>query len=179
MGGDAERREGRWLASAPRLVGPLSELLEHAFKLGCQSPVLLGFDFPTGLPRAYAKQTGFEDFLQALAAFGTGEWSASFNVADEVGQVSVRRPFYPRVSSKGVSRASLVQGLGVRSFDKLLRQCELKTCLLVSSITKGAVSALSAGASAGVTSPVQIDRLHHDRTVLFPLRVGDLPPRHA
>src|SRR5690606_5553100 len=36
-------------------------------------------------------------------------------------------PFYPRVSRKGASRAALVPGLGVRSFQDLLRACERRT----------------------------------------------------
>ena len=42
-------------------------------------------------------------------------------------EIAITRPFYPRSSSKGVTRAELVAGLGVSSFDDLLRICERRT----------------------------------------------------
>lgn len=88
---------------------------------------MAGFDFPIGIPSAYGSTTGLADFREALSRFGEDEWANFFDVADQPHEISPRRPFYPRGSQKGVSRASLVSGLGVPSYGDLLRVCERKT----------------------------------------------------
>ena len=102
-------------------------MLDAAFADCDREKVLLGFDFPIGLPHAYGTQTGLTGFSEALASAGHGAWSDFFEVADEPSQVSLARPFYPRTSRKGVSRATLVKGLSVPSFEDLLRVCERRT----------------------------------------------------
>lgn len=58
---------------------------------------------------------------------GGGRWSEFFAVARQPAEIAITRPFYPLSSTKGVSRAELVAGLGVGSFDDLLRVCERRT----------------------------------------------------
>ncbi len=89
--------------------------------------MLLGFDFPIGVPAAYGARTGCAKFREFLAVLGDGAWSRFFDVAAAPSEVSIGRPFYPAASKKGVSRAELATGLGMHSFDDLLRVCERRT----------------------------------------------------
>jgi hypothetical protein len=124
----AERRTARWTVSGPELVGPAGALLERAFAAAAEGQrLLVGFDFPIGVPAAYGALTKLESFRHLLHKLGGGEWSQFFEVAKSPSDIRISRPFYPLVSKKGVSRAELVAGLGVRSFDDLLRVCERRT----------------------------------------------------
>jgi hypothetical protein len=90
---------------------------------------LLGFDFPLGLPLAFAERAGIRSFPEALAAFGTGPWSRVFEVAAEPAEISLHRPFYPRSCPvRGLrSRRELVGALGMASANELLRRCDAAT----------------------------------------------------
>lgn len=123
----ALRREGCWAVAAPTPVGPVQSYLDRAFEASDRTRTLLGFDFPIGLPAAYGEKTGLPNFREALPLFGQGDWSTFFHVSDLPDEISLRRPFYPRASQKGVSRSTLVAALGVTSFDDLLRVCERRT----------------------------------------------------
>jgi len=96
--------DGRYRALAPRPVGPEGPVLE---RLGVapdapRSGVVLGFDFPIGLPRAYARRVGIADFRTTLGGFGRGEWAAFYSVAKTAAEIGLYRPFYPlRPGSKG------------------------------------------------------------------------------
>ena len=70
MASAVRRPDGSYLARPPRPVGALESFwagLEAAAPAG---PILVGFDFPIGLPAAYAKRAGINDFLAALDRFG-------------------------------------------------------------------------------------------------------------
>jgi hypothetical protein len=121
------RNGGGWVVEAPALVGPCDEFLDRAFKVADQQRLLLGFDFPIGVPAAYGGQTGFRDFRDMLPELGLGVWRNFFNVARMPAEIAIHRPFYPAVSNKGVLRAELVAGLGVPGFEDLLRVCERRT----------------------------------------------------
>jgi hypothetical protein len=122
------RRSGReWAVEAPALLGSTEAFLGSAFEDAGHQRLLLGFDFPIGMPSAYGATTGFDGFRHILPELGNGAWRHFFDVAESPGEVSATRPFYPKVSRKGVSRDELVRGLGVRSFDDLLRACEKRT----------------------------------------------------
>jgi hypothetical protein len=109
------------IESPPSKVGCSSTFIDEAFKHGDRKRVLLGFDFPIGIPEAYGRQTGFSNFRDALGFFGAGPWEQFF--ASRPGEVSLRRPFYPRSSRKGAKRATLGETLGIPSHD-LMRECE-------------------------------------------------------
>ncbi|HKW54870.1 MAG TPA: hypothetical protein VJO12_14350 [Stellaceae bacterium] len=111
-----------WEISPPRLVGDTRAFVDELFT--ASSPVLVGFDFPIGVPVAYGRLTGLADFLTALNKFGQGEWAEFFVVADTHQQISRTRPFYPRVSRAGSKPEHLLHGLGIDSIDALRRQCE-------------------------------------------------------
>ena len=45
---------------------------------------LLCLDFPIGVPAVYASRAAIERFPEALREFGSGEWSAFYEVAETV-----------------------------------------------------------------------------------------------
>lgn len=122
---EAIRSDTGWTVAAPRPLGDCAAFVDrlHAENAG----VLAGFDFPIGLPATYGRMTGLADFPAALEAFGRGEWADIFSVAERPEQVSVARPFYPRVSSAAAKRHHLLTALGVDHIDMLLRRCERAT----------------------------------------------------
>jgi hypothetical protein len=90
--------------------------------------VLVGFDFPIGLPERYGNKTGFKNFLDALPRLGHGEWGSFFVVATCPAEISLWRPFY-RASSRprGARLAHLLAALSFNKMDDLRRVCEQKT----------------------------------------------------
>jgi uncharacterized protein (UPF0332 family) len=123
----AVRVDGGWHVTAPQLVGDSQKYVDRLFS--AVGPVLAGFDFPIGVPAAYGERTGFTDYLTALSAFGHGDWSEFFEVAETPQQINLQRPFYPRVSKAGTKRDHLTAGLTVATFDKLLRRCDQATAV--------------------------------------------------
>jgi hypothetical protein len=120
------RWDGHYAARAPELVSEPGTLLERLVaQAGSRGCVLLGFDFPIGLPARYAEQTRIRDFLTLLPQLGHGDWSEFYAVAERPDQISLRRPFYPQSSrQKGEARLDhLLDGLGVQTID-LRRRCE-------------------------------------------------------
>ena len=117
--------DGRYTAFAPELAGQpgmlLSKLHVAAGHTGC---ALVGFDFPIGLPAAYAKRAGVSSFRDLLPRLGQGNWKDFYSVCDEIDRISIRRPFYPNGHYKGRRREDLFRRHGVDSFDQLLRRCE-------------------------------------------------------
>ena len=90
-----------------------------------ERPVVLGFDFPIGVPRAYARRAGITHFPSFLREAGHGAWEAFFEVADLPEEISLTRPFFPRsgLPKGSKSRGQLEQRLGL-SWADLLRRCE-------------------------------------------------------
>lgn len=124
----AVREGGRYTARTVERVGPLDSLLARLRdRAGPAGGVFLGFDFPVGLPAAYARRAGISNFPAALPQLGRPPWEAFFLRAAQPDQVSIGRPFYPLGSKKGSSRAHLVRGLGCESMADLLRTCERAT----------------------------------------------------
>lgn len=123
--------DGGWVADGPWQVGGPGGSLLARMHLGDGPPasVLLGFDFPIGLPLAYADRAGIWSFPEALAVFGTGPWSRFFEVAAEPADISLYRPFYPRsCPTRGLrSVRELVDRLGMASPSQLLRRCDRVT----------------------------------------------------
>src|ERR1700694_107357 len=121
----AERTLPGWQVTGPRLVPSATEFID-CWLFGGRT-VLAGFDFPIGISATFGRETGFADFPEALAEFGTGEWADFFVVADRPKDISLRRPFYPRTSRAGSKQAHLLGALGVEAMDELRRACERKT----------------------------------------------------
>lgn len=90
-------------------------------------PILIGIDFPLGLPAAYAAKAGVASFRDALLTFGGSGWERVYEVATTSAEISLTRPFYPRRPG-GTKRIHLVDGLGI-PLDALWRECERATPL--------------------------------------------------
>ena len=120
----AEPASQGWLVKALQPVPP--DFLEKYLLDGKR--ILAGFDFPIGLPTAYGKQTGFSDFLEALKAFGSGEWTDFFEVAETKEDISIKRPFYPHnPNAGGIKKEHLWSALNAGSMDGLRKRCDRKT----------------------------------------------------
>ncbi|MDX1612746.1 MAG: hypothetical protein R3300_00475 [Candidatus Promineifilaceae bacterium] len=116
--------DGRYLAHAPEPVAEAATLLDRLrAAAGPRGRVLVGFDFPLGLPLAYARRVGIDEFIAALPRLGQGSWHTFYQVAERPDQISVRRPFYPQRPG-GTLRQHLLEGLGLREWADLLRYCE-------------------------------------------------------
>ena len=90
-----------------------------------ESPVLIGVDFPIGLPRAYAAAAGVSDFRATLPLFGGPGWEHFYEVARTADEISLARPFYPAAPG-GTRRRHLLEGLGL-PIAHLYRACEAAT----------------------------------------------------
>jgi len=122
---EAKRLKGRWYVEAPKPAGPVDRFLSDL--LCTPQPTLAGFDFPIGLPISFGGKTGFSNFGEALDHFGVGEWSQFYAVAEAQGEISIRRPFYPRVATSSARQHHLFQALEEPSMTALLRECERAT----------------------------------------------------
>ncbi len=115
-----------YTVDAPRLVGSQGNTARrmHVDDLPAGG-VLLGFDFPIGIPAAYARTVGIESFPAVLDQFGSGPWAQFWNVAVTESEISPYRPFYP-MRAGGTSQAHLTQRLNL-SMRELTRECERAT----------------------------------------------------
>lgn len=116
--------DSRYVAHVPVAVGDTRTLLEHlrgaAREVGA---ILVGFDFPIGLPEGYARRAGARRFLDLLPELGRGEWAEFYQIAEWPTEISLRRPFYP-YRPGGTRKRHLFDALGVESEVDLLRRCE-------------------------------------------------------
>jgi len=120
-------RERGWRLHAPELVGDTSTLFDRLQERAvADGAVLTGFDFPIGLPEAYARAAGIASFREALQLFGFGTWSDWYDVAAHRDQISLHRPFYP-ARPGGTARSHLLEALGMTDQSSLLRICERAT----------------------------------------------------
>lgn len=120
-------KSGRYIARAPEPVGDTGTLLHRLCQLAeSEGAVLIGFDFPIGLPVRYAELAGIDDFIQLLPELGGPQWPDFYNVAQTSEEISLGRPFYPYKSGKQGEhhQTDLVEKLGVTSMNDLLRRCE-------------------------------------------------------
>ena len=128
--------EKRWLAAAvlradghyelgpTARIGPLKDFWRSLDQTG--ERVLLGFDFPLGLPRAYAERAGIDDFVAILPRLGEGRWRRFYDVASEPAEIGLDRPFYP-ARPGGCRRQELLDGLGLAQWSDLLRRCDRRS----------------------------------------------------
>lgn len=123
----AERIDsGAYFVYPPEPVGDHHSLITRLqSQLSSNESLLIGFDFPIGLPLAYATQTGVGAFRDALANFGSEPWEKFYEISDSP---SLRQPFFPRpTQQKGQYKSQLARALGHASLSLLLRRCDLKT----------------------------------------------------
>lgn len=142
---------GDFTAAATVMVGSTSTLLDRPRGIAGQRPVLIGFDFPVGIPRAYADAAGIEFFPDFLRVVAGSAASTFFDPAVEIGDISIDRPFYPR-RPKGSKRQHLVDALGLNRWDELFRVCERGTeerSPAITALLVGRCAAGRAGRDAG------------------------------
>ncbi len=122
----AERDGDGWRLGAPGRVGDAATLLARLNERAEGRPVVLGVDFPIGLPRAYAARlsglANFPAFLDSLA-----ERPAFFQVAARIADVSPERPFYPARGIAGMTRAAHAAALGLDGPEARSRACDRAT----------------------------------------------------
>jgi len=99
----------------------LSRMRTAAGKTGS---LLAGFDFPIGLPAAYARKMGITDFPGFLRSGSQAFWESFFDVARYPQEISLQRPFYPDRPG-AASQAHLLAALGMQDMNQLRRVCEL------------------------------------------------------
>lgn len=121
---EARLHQGVYRIGPPAMVRAPETLAETCVAEADGRAAVIGFDFPIGLPRAYARRAGIADFRAALPAFGTGRWDRFYELAEKPDEIGLGRPFYP-VRPGGTKQQDLVDGLGVESMTDLLRECEL------------------------------------------------------
>ncbi len=125
----ARTTAGGYVALAPEPVSQIDDFFDRlAAGAGPGETVFAGFDFPLGLPEAYAASAGIDHFVSALGLFGRGRWSDFYNPAGAQHEISIRRPFYPDKPG-GTRHKHLTDGLGVESIDDLRRVCDHPTDL--------------------------------------------------
>jgi hypothetical protein len=116
----------QWTIAPPEPVGETAGLISRLRRRADpDATLLLGFDFPIGLPVAYGTATGLPSFRNALQEFGAGRFAEWYHVAEHRSQISLQRPFYP-MRPGGTLRQHLYDALGLSSSD-LLRRCERAT----------------------------------------------------
>jgi hypothetical protein len=123
----AELQAGAFRAHVPSIFGRSGQLIEDMGLHGQRSRTLLGFDFPIGLPRAYAAQAGADRYVSWLRSLP--EDTMLFDVAADIADVSSARPFFPQnitVKSRGI-KSKFREALGVSAED-MLRRCDRKHC---------------------------------------------------
>jgi mannose-6-phosphate isomerase-like protein (cupin superfamily) len=121
----ARRRGDSWRAASPEAVGDVSTLIRRLAAEAAGGCVLAGFDFPIGLPAAYAERAGIVSFREILPELGRGRWERFFEPAERPEEISLHRPFYPR-RGNGTKHEHLSRGLGLE-WASLLRACDRAT----------------------------------------------------
>jgi hypothetical protein len=106
-----------------RLAPDLRVLARDASQAG---KVLLGFDFPIGLPIHYARQTQFASFSEFMAYQQARDFLPFASVAQHASEISIERPFYPRRPGS-TSQRHLLTALKAEHMDELRRLCERRT----------------------------------------------------
>ncbi len=116
--------DGRYIAEPPQLVGELDTFLDRVRdRQFPKSSTIIGFDFPIGLPRAYADKAVIKNFLSFLSSLQPN--APFFEVCRLAPEISIERPFYPHAPGD-TQRNHLTEALGI-AFEHLLRTCDQAT----------------------------------------------------
>jgi hypothetical protein len=116
-------RGQRYRLGLPQPVGEVSTLFQRLAELAGGGQVLLGFDFPIGLPLAYARAAGIDRFLDVLPALGRGAWREFYDIAARPSDIGIGRPFYP-LRPGSAAHFHLTSALGVADIHALRRACD-------------------------------------------------------
>jgi hypothetical protein len=83
--------DGHFDVHAPERVGEPGTLIDRLKALS-STLLFLGFDFPIGLPAAYARRAGIENFTDGLRQFGLRSCPDFFTPAETFSEISLARP---------------------------------------------------------------------------------------
>ncbi|NJD59434.1 MAG: DUF429 domain-containing protein [Anaerolineales bacterium] len=120
----AKQPDRHWIITELNNVSAPGGIFRHLVSsLQVHGCVLAGFDFPIGLPIAYAQKVHITDYLSALVNFGYPDWESFYSPCDFAEEISLHRPFYP-ARPGGAKRAFLEHSLDL-SFAQLYRLCEI------------------------------------------------------
>jgi len=123
----ANPKQYSYSLSAIQQLPPLDHFLEFLTgEVDRGKIILVGLDFPLGLPVGYARQVGITHFREFLALLKSEEWFSFFQPAEKADQISLQRPFYP-LRPGGAKLNHLIHGLNLSNRQELLRQCDLTT----------------------------------------------------
>jgi hypothetical protein len=120
--GEAARYVVTSLAPAPDSGGSGGDVLQRLAAAAGPGQAMVGFDFPIGLPRAYAIAAGISSFPGFLDVLGSPPWQEFSLVASQASEIALSRPFYPAVPG-GTRREHLYRALGLTAAE-LRRRCE-------------------------------------------------------
>lgn len=116
-------RDGSYFAVAPEPVGELHSFLETLSRQAGGGAVVAGFDFPIGVPCAYAANCCIYNFVHVLPQLGANEWADFYRLAEHPWEIRFGRPFYP-YRPGNAKQKHLTDGLCVDNIYQLLRECE-------------------------------------------------------
>jgi hypothetical protein len=118
--------DGRYRAHATESAAPALSLLERLRDLAGDGALLVGFDFPIGLPVRYAQAIGIDTYGAFLDALDAGRFPDFFKVAEHAGELSPDRPFFPRGNlPKGqAKKAAIARMADCAAVAELMRRCE-------------------------------------------------------
>ena len=116
--------DGGYLGLAPAAPPP-ALIADLAARAG-GGAVLLGFDFPIGLPGHYAGMAGIAAFPSWLAELDDEAWDRFRTPAASAGEIGADAPYYPRRPG-GASQGALARAHGVAGYADLLRRCDRAT----------------------------------------------------
>jgi hypothetical protein len=114
--------DGRYRLLPPAAPGPPGGLIGRLIAYGT---VLLGLDFPIGLPRRFAARAGIPSFPAFLRDVAEPVWRRFVVPAPPDVGPSLAAPFYPRRPG-GAARSRFLEGLRI-GYRELLRRCDLAT----------------------------------------------------
>jgi hypothetical protein len=118
--------DGRFISHAPTRIENHTDLIPRIRReIGDDGCALVGFDFPIGIPAAYARLAEVVEFKRFLRKLDQEARPDFYSVATTQSEISVRRPFYP-FSPGGKKQAHLLKALGLRDSNDLRRECEKK-----------------------------------------------------
>lgn len=120
------RVDGAFIANGPERVDNPPELVSSLrARVSPQAAILLGFDFPIGLPISYTSSVWKGDFLSLLPLLGEEEpWQHFYEIARTRQEIAPHRPFYPHCPG-GTRHKHLLDALESSCLDDLRRRCDL------------------------------------------------------
>ncbi len=114
--------DGHYRLRPPAAPGPPGALIG---RLAAHGTVLLGFDFPIGLPCRFAERAAIRSFAAFLRDTDPAAWRRFILPSLPDAAPSLAAPFYPRRAG-GAARAKFLSGIGV-GYRDLLRRCDRGT----------------------------------------------------